>query len=134
MEWIQFILVFIFGYVTCKTFYFLNATRTSINIIKTAQLLSLAILAKSMEHFAYARTFKVLIMKESGISEQNIESFIIRTDDEIISYKRRAVKYIIDAHSRFFKELLEFHDWKSAMDILDSNSHAVQSLFIKDEK
>jgi|TARA_R100000049_G_C1930084_1_gene74100 hypothetical protein len=73
-------------------------------------------------------------MKESGISEQNIESFIIRTDDEIISYKRRAVKYIIDAHSRFFKELLEFHDWKSAMNILDSNSHAVQSLFIKDEK
>ncbi len=64
MEWIQFILVFIFGYVTCKTFYFLNATRTSINIIKTAQLLSLAILAKSMEHFAYARTFKVLTMKE----------------------------------------------------------------------
>jgi len=133
MIWLQFILVFIFGYATCQTFYFLKATRTSITVIKSAQLLSLAVLAKSMENFAYARTFKILVMSEGGASEQNIESFLIRSDEEINSYKDRAINYIIDSHSRFFKELIDFNDWQSAMAVLDANGSLVQEFFKKDE-
>jgi hypothetical protein len=131
MEWLQYFLVFAFGYLTCKTFYFFRATRTGILIVKSAQVISLAILAKSMENFAFSRTYKILTLQESGASEQNINAYTINIDLAISSYKEKAIKCIVEQHSKFYKEILDFDDWRSGMDYLEQNREAAHAFFLE---
>ena len=132
MEWLQYFLVFVFGYLTCKTFYFFRATRTGILIVKSAQVISLAILAKSMENFAFSRTYKILTLQESGASEQNIGAYTINIDLAINSYKEKAIKHIVEQHSKFYKEILDFDDWRSGMDYLEQNREAAHAFFLEE--
>jgi|TARA_Y100000296_G_C5074660_1_gene206682 hypothetical protein len=129
MEWILFILVFIFGYVTCRTFYFVKALRTSAGMVRCAQLISLAILAKSMEHYIFAQTKKAIALRESGESEHNIGVSQFTFDDEIRKYKERSIKNIIDYHPDLFKTILDFDDWKSGMEFLERHHDLAQSFF-----
>ena len=132
MEWIQYFLIFLFGYLTCKTFYFFRATRTGILIVKSAQVISLAILAKSMENFAFSRTYKILTLQESNASEQNIKAYTINIDLAIDAYKEKAIKNIVEQHSKFFKEILDFDDWKSGMDFLEQHKEVAHA-FLAEE-
>jgi len=132
MEWLQYFLVFAFGYLTCKTFYFFRATRTGILIVKSAQVISLAILAKSMENFAFSRTYKILTLQESGASEQNIGAYTINIDLAINSYKEKAIKHIVEQHSKFYKEILDFDDWRSGMDYLEQNREVAHAFLLEE--
>jgi hypothetical protein len=132
MEWLQYFLVFVFGYLTCKTFYFFRATRTGILIVKSAQVISLAILAKSMENFAFSRTYKILTLQESGASEQNIGAYTINIDLAINSYKEKAIKHIVEQHSKFYKEILDFDDWRSGMDYLEQNREVAHAFLLEE--
>ena len=132
MEWLQYFLVFAFGYLTCKIFYFLRATRTGISIVKSAQIISLAILAKSLENFAYSKTYKILTLKENNASEQNINAYCLNIDLAIASYKEKAIKHIVEQHSKFFKEILEFNDWKSGMHHLEQNKEVARAFFLEE--
>jgi len=132
MEWLQYLLVFAFGYLTCKTFYFFRATRTGILIVKSAQVISLAILAKSLENFAYSKTYKILTLKENNASEQNIKAYAINIDLAINSYKEKAVKHIVEQHSKFYKEILDFDDWKSGMEYLEQNREVAHAFFLEE--
>ena len=132
MEWLQYFLVFVFGYLTCKTFYFFRATRTGILIVKSAQVISLAILAKSMENFAFSRTYKILTLKENNASDQNINAYTINIDLAIESYKEKSIKHIVEQHSKFFKEILDFNDWKSGMEFLEQHK-GVAHAFLAEE-
>ena len=132
MEWLQYFLVFLFGYMTCKTFYFLRANRTGILIVKSAQIISLAILAKSLENFAYSKTYKILTLKENNASEQNIKAYDINIDLAINSYKEKAIKHIVEQHSKFYKEILDFDDWKSGMEYLEQNREVAHAFFLEE--
>ena len=132
MEWLQYFLVFLFGYMTCKTFYFLRANRTGILIVKSAQIISLAILAKSLENFAYSKTYKILTLKENKASEQNIKAYDINIDLAINSYKEKAIKHIVEQHSKFYKEILDFDDWKSGMEYLEQNKEVARAFFLEE--
>jgi len=132
MVWLQYFLVFVFGYLTCRTFYFVRATRTGILIVRTGQLISLAILAKSMENFAFSRTYKVLTLKESGASEQNISAYTINIDLAIDSYKEKSIKHIVEQHSKFYREILDFNDWKSGMEYLEQNKEVARAFFLEE--
>ena len=132
MEWLQYFLVFVFGYATCRTFYFFRATRTGILIVKSAQVISLAILAKSMENFAFSRTYKILTLQESGASEQNIGAYTINIDLAINSYKEKAIKHIVEQHSKFYKEILDFDDWRSGMDYLEQNREVAHAFLLEE--
>jgi|TARA_R110002020_G_scaffold296864_1_gene512596 hypothetical protein len=132
MEWLQYFLIFAFGYLTCKTFYFFRATRTGILLVKSAQVISLAILAKSLENFAFSRTYKVLTLKENNASEQNIKAYTINIDLAIDSYKEKAIKHIVDQHSKFYKEILDFDDWKSGMKYLEQNREVANAFFLEE--
>jgi len=48
MENLLYFLIFTFGYITCRTFYFLNAARKSILMIKATRLICLAWLSKTI--------------------------------------------------------------------------------------
>ena len=132
MEWLQYFLVFVFGYATCRTFYFFCATRTGILIVKSAQVISLAILAKSMENFAFSRTYKILTLKENNASDQNINAYTINIDLAIESYKEKSIKHIVEQHSKFFKEILDFNDWKSGMEFLEQHKEVAHAFFAEE--
>ena len=132
MDWLLYFLAFGFGYLTCKTFYFFHANRTGIVIVKSAQVISLAILAKSMENFAFSRTYKILTLQESNASEQNINAYTINIDLAIDSYKEKAIKHIVEHHSKFFKEILDFNDWESGMDFLEQHKEVAHA-FLAEE-
>jgi len=132
LDWLMYILVFIFGYITCKTFYFLSATRTSINLIRITQLLSLLIYSKSLEHFAYAKSVRLQTMKQNDESEHNINAFINSFDQEVSAFKFKGIKIIMKYHASHFKDLLKFDDWSSAMNYLDDNKEIVFKFLLEE--
>ena len=70
--WWLYLLVFIFGYLTHKTFYFLRAVKVSINLIRVSQLISLGVLAQSLENFYYSHTARLRQMREGEVDEKDI--------------------------------------------------------------
>ena len=132
LEWLLYLLVFIFGYITCKTFYFFGATRTSVNLIRITQLISLLIFSKSLEHFAYAKNTRLHVMKQNAESEHNINAFVKMFDQEVADFKYKGIKAIVNYHSSHFQELLEFDDWKTAMKYLDDNKEIVFKFLLEE--
>ena len=127
MEWSLFTLTFIFGYITCKALYFLKATRTSFHIIRASQLISVGLLARSMEDFYYAKVYRMEKMVESAESDHNIAAFSYRMEEEVDYFKKQAIHSLIELHPETFKQLLEFEDWSSAMKFLTANKEVMAS-------
>ena len=125
MEWALFTLTFIFGYITCKALYFLKATRTSFHIIRASQLISVGLLARSMEDFYYAKVYRMEKMVESAESDHNIAAFSYRMEEEVDYFKKQAIRSLIELHPETFKQLLEFEDWPSAMKFLTANKEVM---------
>ena len=126
MEWALNIILFVFGYLTCKTFYFLKASRTSINMLRGAQLTCLLMLARSMEHFSYSRALRLHHMQMVESSAQNIQAFTYRFEDELIQYKKKSIEEIIDAHPGVFQQFVEFDSWRSGMRYLEENKDLLE--------
>ena len=116
-----YVLFFAFGYVTCQTFYYLDAIRKSIIILRASQLIGLFVLSRALEDFYYAKEFRIGVMNEDGDSKQNITAVGCRFDEEVSLFKRKSIKRIIEAHGNFFDQLVDFNDWKSAMVFLEDN-------------
>jgi hypothetical protein len=60
-------------------------------------------------------------MRRAEESEHNINAFLRLYNKEVEDYKRRSVQQIIEAHPSFFRQVLEFDDWESAMELLNKN-------------
>tara|TARA_Y100000296_G_scaffold55985_1_gene64212 strand:- start:190 stop:594 length:405 start_codon:yes stop_codon:yes gene_type:complete len=114
-------LLFVFGYVTCSTFYFLRSTKASITILKATQLVSLYILTRSLEHFAFGKETRLQYMRRAKESEHNMNAFMRLYDKEVKDFQRRSIQQIVDAHPKIFLQVLEFDDWESAMTLLNKN-------------
>ena len=132
MEIFLYFLVFLFGYITCRTFYFLRAARTSLQLVKAAQLISLGVLARSMENFHYSSTYTIKELTKTGFSDIKINSFKESFKRDLEDYKNRSIRAIIHNHSGVFKEMIKFEDWDSAMQYLEINRGAVQAFFLED--
>ena len=132
MDWILYFLLFIFGYFTCRTFYFLRSARTSLKLVRVGQLISLGILAKTMENFHYAATYRIGYLTKSGFSDNKIEAFKKLFEGELTSYQERSIREIKNAHSGVFHDFIEFDDWNSAMAYLDTHRNAVDTFFLED--
>ena len=130
--WLFYVLFFLFGYVTCRTFYFMSAVRKSAALLKVTQSVTLFIIVRGLEHFHYAKEFRLATMKAEDASEQNIQAFLYQFEDEMNLYKTRSIRNIIDAHGSFFKEIVDFTDWKSAMVFLEGNKESVETFIRKD--
>jgi len=85
-----------------------------------------------MENFAFSRTYKILTLQESNASEQNINAYTINIDLAIESYKEKAIKHIVEQHSKFFKEILDFDDWKSGMEFLEQHKEVARAFFTEE--
>ena len=104
--WFFYFLFFIFGYSTCQTFYFLDSIRKSLQLLRVCQVISLFIIARSLEDFVYAKNYSLLRMKKGKETEHNIGSFEERHGKEVELFKRRAVERIISAHGSYFSEII----------------------------
>ena len=133
MEWVLFTLTFMFGYITCKLLYFLKATRTSFHIIRTSQLISVGLLARSMEDFYYAKVCRMEKMVESEETDHNITAFSYRMEEEVDYFKKRAIHDLVELHPEIFKPLLEFEDWPTAMKFLEANKQ-IMTVFLSRRK
>lgn len=119
--WWLYLLVFVFGYLTHKTFYFFRSLKISIGLIRVSQLVSLAVLSRSMENFYYSHTARLRHMKENNESEKNIRDTRRSFNVEIMDFKEKAVKEILDLHPKFYNSLVDFDDWRTAMLYLEKN-------------
>jgi hypothetical protein len=120
-QWLLHILVFIFGYVTCRTFYFLGAARDSVKIVQFAQTIGLFIIARGIENLQWSRQYRLGLMNEAGAPERDIKAFKLHHDEEERLYKVNSIQSIIEVTGEFFSPVTQFDDWKSAMKYIDSN-------------
>ncbi len=132
--WWLYLLVFMFGYLTHKTFYFFRSIRISIGLIRVSQLISLAVLAKSMENFYYSHTSCIRQMKELDTDNADIKKLRRSFNVEISNYKQRAIKEMIELHPNFYQPIIDFDDWKSAMKYLEDNRQFVLKILSQDKK
>lgn len=131
--WWLYLLVFAFGYLTHKTFYFLRSARISIGLIRVSQLVSLAVLAKSMENFYYSHTARLRHMREHDESEGAIRDVRRSFNAEIMAYKERAIKEMLDLHPKFYNPIVDFDNWNSGMSYLEKNKQFILKLFAQDK-
>jgi len=60
-------------------------------------------------------------MVESGDSDHNVTAFSYLMEEEVRHFKEKSIEGLVALHPDFFKQLLEFQDWKTAMQFLESN-------------
>lgn len=121
MQVILYILCFIFGYYTCRTFYFFKSTRVGLQALEMARLVSLSLLIKGLEHYNYLKMSKIKQIALKGGDRQQTDNFEKLFNNEIEHYKRDAIKALLREHPPFFKSTLKFDDWNSAMLYLRDN-------------
>lgn len=114
-------LVFIFGYITCKTFYFLNSARISLKLLKSGRVSYLLMCVKAVEHYTTANTLMKLHLEKIDADDKTRKSFEILFGEEVANFKQRAIQQAIKVTPHIFRENLEFNDWPSAMLYLEQN-------------
>ena len=80
-------LVFIFGYITCKTFYFLKATRVSLKLLKSSRVAYLLMAVKIVEQYAVSEYKMKCYLKESEQNEETIKAFKIKFEQDLEIFK-----------------------------------------------
>lgn len=125
------ILIFVFGYFTCRTFYFFKSVRRSIVILKFSQIVSLSIFLKCIEEYSNASAHKLIALNKCGIlsSDPVYQKVSLEADAHIEDFKARSVSSLKSLHSGFFETTVDFDDWNSAMAFLKKNKEVMQTFF-----
>ena len=129
--WWLYLLVFVFGYLTCKIFYFVREVRLGLVMVKISHCISLYCLVKAIEQLEYAKGLKKAEMISSGESVKNVQAYSMNFDDLIKSFKRRSVNDLINLHPPFYKDVVKFSDWDSAMNYLNTEGREYLQAFTK---
>lgn len=124
-NWLLHVLVFIFGYITCKTFYFLRASRLSLSLIRLSHIIYLSCVIKAIETLVNAKEAARKEYIESDADKNSRISLENRVDSEIKTLKDNSIAYLLQAHPRFYREALKFDSWQSSMVYLKENKDAV---------
>ena len=124
-DWLLHILVFVFGYATCRTFYFLRANRLSLSLIKLSHMVYLSCVMKAIEVLVNARETARKEYIDSDADKNSLISLENRVDSEIKILKDNSIAYLLQVHPRFYREALKFDNWQSSMVYLKENKDAV---------
>ncbi len=116
--WWLYVLVFLFGYVTCQTFYFIKSTRVSLKLMKSSRIIYLLMMAKAMEKYQIAEEVMIMNLKESNKDEKIVTAFQYSIEAERESFKKRSVSWLIENTPSTFRDIIGFSDWNSAMKFL----------------
>ena len=116
MNWLLYILIFVFGYVTCKTFYFLRTTRLSLNLVRGASVIYISSMVKAVEKMSYAQEAMLEYMLKTERGSAEISAFQLQFDREVKYLKDTSIDVMMTLHPEFFRQMVEFEDWDSAME------------------
>ena len=108
-------LTFIFGYVTCKTFYFLNITRLSLNLLKSSRIIYLVMATRTLENYVTSERIMKKHLTETDSDLDTQQAFEQKFTAETLLFKTRAIATLIEQTPEAFRPGLEFHDWNTAM-------------------
>lgn len=108
-------MVFIFGYVTCKTFYFLNTTRLSLKLIKSSRVIYLLMASRAVENYIMSETIMKKYLAKNNENGDATRAFEDKCASELEHFKVIAIKQLISQTPDAFKPGLEFDDWNTAM-------------------
>ena len=120
-----YILVFIFGYVTCKTFYFLRASRISLSLIKLSHIIFLSTILKVSENYVLLRERARLLKKQGHIDSKIYDTVSENINIQLQQLKDNSIEYLINMHPKFYKDALKFDDWHSSMKYLKENEETI---------
>ena len=124
-------LMYVFGYVTCRTFYYLKATRLGVTLIQTANLFSLLLLTRALENYEISRTLCLNDLKQKNLSKENLETYEANLQAEIDIFKRKSIASLIDSHPDFFESVLDYNDWESGMVYLEQKRDLIINAYSK---
>jgi len=131
MNWWLFILVFLFGYATCKIFYFFRSARLSLVTLRASQIIYLSTVVKALEHLAYSKEIMLEHMLRAGKKSVEISSFQYRFENEERLLKERSIKVVKSYYGGLFQEMIEFEDWDTAMQFLSDNKQGALDFWRK---
>ncbi len=123
------LLTFLFGYITCRTFYFYKSSRISVRLLRVMHIVCLSLLAKCIEEYSYAESKKLLALLKCGVTKDDeVYKKIVRDSErDIEMFKSRSIVTIVAFHPDYFKPVLEFDDWDSAMAYLQVNKNIAKT-------
>lgn len=124
LQTLLYFLIFIFGYVTCKTFYFMRSARLSLKTVRVSHLIYLSAMMKSIENLATSRELMLEYLLKTEKSSNTITSFTLAFDKNVEHIKENSIKVLVDVHPKFFKEYIDFDDWDSSMKYLTKHQKA----------
>ena len=108
-------LVFIFGYVTCKTFYFINTARLSLKLLKSSRIIYLVLATRALENYATSERIMKKYLIDTDANKETKNDFELRFEEEKLLFKAQTIATLIGQTPKAFKEGIEFHDWDTAM-------------------
>jgi len=133
--WWLYAIVFLFGYVTCKTFYFMRSMRMSLKLLKSSKVIYLSMLVKSIENYAASEAIMLKYLNDSNAPQDVKKAFIDSFEVEKQTFKSRGIQNLVNNIPYTFKSNIGFHDWESAMLYLAFNhKEAYEFWRIKSDK
>lgn len=130
-EIILYVSLFAFGWASCLLFYFGKSVNFYYNMIKISQLLSLFIIVRALEHFSYAKDFRIKTMIAGDDTDHNIYSAKLQFEDEVSFFKDSFLKQIRKTIPNVNRDNNIFSDWDTAMKYLSNNTEFILK-FIKE--
>ena len=112
--WIH-LLVFVFGYVTCRAFYFMRTARTSLTLLRCAHVIYLSAMVKAIENLSYSREMVLEHMARTEKNAHQIGLFQYRYEEDVRMLKERSIEALIALHPEMFRDTVEFDDWAGGM-------------------
>lgn len=111
--WWLYLLVFLFGHLTCRTFYFFRASRISLSLITYSQIIYLSCMRSAVERLSE--------IKQAAVDEHNEthDELQQKIDEQISILKNNSINYLINMHPKFYRESLAFDDWESSLNFLE---------------
>ena len=131
--WWMYTLVFIFGYATCRTFYFVRASRISLSLLLYSQVIYLSSMVKILESLLQTKYFVSGLRRSAKEMSSVCNEIDKKVDQEIAILKDNSINYLINMHPKFYRESLKFEDWNSSMHFLKEKKQEAFNFWKHDE-
>tara|TARA_Y100000114_G_C11544784_1_gene224322 strand:+ start:131 stop:538 length:408 start_codon:yes stop_codon:yes gene_type:complete len=115
LEFILYVLVFLFGYFTHRTFHSYTAAKTGSLIFLHGKLTSLLMLVRAIEKYNYVKSYGIIELQKHGATESELAAYKIIIDNDIDYFKRQSIKAINKPIPEYLKVLEHFESWDEAM-------------------
>jgi hypothetical protein len=102
-------------------------------MLKISHCLSLYTIVRGVESLEYTKAMRLNELRLKEESERNVKAYQLNFDADIKLYKDKSIREIINMHPKFYRDLIEYDDWDSAMRFLNEEGIEYIKHFINKE-